>query len=94
MSHKPNPIDCSDIPLPKDLEQLIEAIAQNVHDVWAANRIAEGWSYGTQRDDVLKQTPCLVSYDQLPDEERDYDRNTAIETIKLILNMGYEIKKK
>lgn len=90
--YKPKPVDTSNIVLPKELVLLTERIAENVHDVWAQGRIKEGWSYGEKRDDVKKQTPCLVPYAELPEEEKEYDRNTAMETIKLILSLGYEIK--
>ena len=80
--------------LPKELEALAESLAENVHDVWAANRIAEGWSYGPVRDDAKKETPCLVPYEDLPEIEKAYDRNTAISTLKFIVAKGFEIKKK
>ncbi len=90
----PNPPDLSDVELPQEVASLIEAMAKNVHEVWAQNRIEEGWTYGEKRDDVLKQTPCLVPYEQLPEIEKAYDRNTAITTLKLILKSGFEIKYK
>ena len=92
--YKPNPADTSSIVLSDDLLELTEKIAENVHDVWAEGRIKEGWSYGEVRDDAKKETPCLVAYDKLPESEKEYDRNTALETVKLIIKLGYEIKKK
>ena len=89
----PRPIDTSDINLPEELNPLLEAMAKNVHEVWAATRIAQGWTYGTQRNDTEKKHPCLVPYDQLPEEEKVYDRNTSIETLKLIVKNGFGIKK-
>ena len=89
----PNVVDTSDIVLSKDLEDLIEAMAKNVHDTWAKNRIEQGWTLGPKRDDDKKQTPCLVEYEDLPDIEKDYDRNTAIETLKFIIKMGFQISK-
>lgn len=96
MKHKsyiPLPADTSEVELPQKLAELTEKMAQNVHEVWAAARIAEGWAYGPNRNDGLKQHPCLVPYDELPDSERDYDRHTAIETLKLIISLGYKIDK-
>ena len=43
------------------------------------------------RDDANKLTPCMVEYDELPESEKEYDRNTSLETIKLILKLGYTI---
>lgn len=91
--YKPLPIDTSDIELPDSLTPLIEAIAKNVHDVWAKSRIAEGWVYGEKKDNEKKTTPCLVPYEELPESEKDYDRNTAIETLKLVIKLGFDVKK-
>lgn len=93
MSYVPKPINTDDIVLNEDLTQLTEQIAKNVHEVWAASRIAQGWSYGPTRDDFMKTTPCLVPYAELSETEKEYDRNTAMETIKLIVSLGYTIKK-
>lgn len=89
----PKPADTKDIVLPDDLLELTEKIAENVHDVWAEGRIKEGWTYGESRDDKNKKTPCLVPYKELPEEEKAYDRNTAFETVKLIISLGYKISK-
>ena len=91
--YTPKPIDTSDVQLPEELYSLTEQIAANVHDVWAAGRIAEGWTYGETKDPVKKTTPLLVPYEELPEREKEYDRNTAFETLKLIIKMGYQIKK-
>ena len=56
--YTPNPIDTSDVILPEELTKLAELIAENVHEVWARNRIAQGWKLGDVRDDELKQHPC------------------------------------
>ena len=89
--YKPNPIDTSDIILPEELIALTDKIAENVHDVWAAGRISEGWVYGDKKDAEKKITPLLVPYGELPESEKDYDRNTALATLKLIVKLGYEI---
>ena len=91
--YKPTPIDTADVTLPDELLALTEQIAENVHDVWAASRIKEGWTYGETRDSAAKTTPCLVPYCELPEIEKEYDRNTAFETLKLIYKLGYRIQK-
>ena len=91
--YNPKPIDTSAIKLPKDLLDLGEQIAKNVHDVWAAGRIKDGWTYGPVRNDANKQHPCLVPYEELPEEEKAYDRNTAQETLRLIMKLGFNISK-
>ncbi len=91
MSYTPTPIDTSSIALPGDLLPLVEQLAENVHDQWAQSRLAEGWTYGPERNDALRQTPCLVPYDELPEIEKNYDRRTAVETLKAMLLLGYRI---
>lgn len=93
-AYTPNPIDTSDVKLPVELEELAEKIAENVHEVWSAGRIADGWTYGEQRDDANKNHPCLVPYSELTEAEKDYDRRTSQETVKLILKLGFDISKK
>jgi len=87
----PQPIDTSDVVLPKELDLLVEDMSRNVHEVWAETRIQQGWSYGEQRNDELKTHPCLIPYEELPEEEKEYDRNTALGTLKLILKLGFKI---
>lgn len=92
--YTPKPVDTSAVELPQELLKLTEQIAENVHEIWSCGRIAEGWVYGEKRDDSKKTTPCLVPYSQLSESEKEYDRNTAIETLKLIVALGYKIEKK
>lgn len=91
--YQPNPIDTTHVVLPEELLALTEKIAENVHDVWAVGRMAEGWTYGPEKNSEKKQTPCLVPYGDLPEQEKDYDRNTALETLRLIVKLGYRIEK-
>lgn len=92
-TYKPNPVDTSAVSLPEDLLPLIEEMAKNVHEVWAENRINDGWTYGPVRDDEKKQHPCLVAYEDLPDSEKEYDRATSQETLKLIIKSGFVIRR-
>ena len=92
--YKPNPIDTSKVELPDDLLELTEKIAENVHENWSVGRIADGWTYGETRNDEMKTTPCLVPYSELTDSEKEYDRVTALQTLKLIVSLGYQIEKK
>jgi len=92
-NYTPSPIDTANIQLPEELMALAEAISKNVHEVWAQNRMKEGWTYGPVRDDQKRQTPCLVPYEELPEEEKAYDRNTALATLKFIVAKGFKIVK-
>ena len=89
----PHPIDTSDIQLSEEMKQLVELIAHNVHDTWAQSRLKEGWTWGPTLDGDRKHHPCLVEYDELPETEKDYDRNTSIATLKTILKLGWTIEK-
>jgi hypothetical protein len=89
--YEPQPINLEDIELTDDLLELREAIAENAHDVWANARIKEGWSYGSERDDIKMKHPDLIPYSALPDGEKEYDRLMALDTIKLVKKLGFDI---
>lgn len=91
--YTPKPINVDDIVLDESLVEIQEIIAKNVHEVWAQSRIDEGWKLGEKVDSVNKTTPCLIPYEELPESEKDYDRNTAMQTLKLLVKLGYKISK-
>ena len=86
-------MDTSDVQLPQELNDLVEKMARNVHEVWAQSRIIQGWTWGPERSDALKHHPCLVPYEDLPEVEKAYDRDTALGTLKLICKLGFKITK-
>lgn len=92
--YNPNPIDTSKITLSSEIQSLAEQLAENTHDVWAAGRIKDGWTYGPVRNDAEKTHPCLIPYNELSDSEKEYDRATALETLKLISKLGFSITKR
>jgi len=81
------------VKLPVSLDDLVEKLAENVHNVWARNRLTDGWQPGPERSDHKREHPNLVPFDELPEEEKRYDRQTALETLKMIVAMGYRIEK-
>jgi len=91
MAYTPNPLDDTGVQLPQELSKLAEQLAENTHELWARQRIADGWQYGPQRNDDIRRHPCLVPYDQLPESEKEYDRLTVLGTLKAILALGYKI---
>lgn len=93
-TYTPNPIDTSNIEVPDELKTLSEKLAKNTHEVWSKSRISQGWTWGETRDDAGRKHPDLKPYDELSEQEKDYDRNTSMETIKVILSLGYQISKK
>lgn len=90
----PRPIDTSDVNLTDELLELREAIAEHFHDVWASERVSEGWTYGEQRNNELKTHPCMVPYEDLPAPAKEYDRIMALDTIRLVKKLGFDIVKK
>ena len=93
MNYKPEPIDTNGVVLTDDIMELSELIAKNTHEVWSAGRIRDGWTYGAERNDAEKHHPCLIPYEELSESEKEYDRNTSLETLKLIVKLGYRIVK-
>jgi hypothetical protein len=91
MTWDPTPIDTEGVRVPESLESLREKLAKNTHDVWARQRLADGWRQGPERDDAKKTHPSLVPYDELPESEKEYDRVTSQETLRAILKLGYRI---
>ena len=93
-TYTPKTIDTSHVQLTPDVEELVERLAENNHDIWAQKRIDEGWRYGQRRNDDAKEHPDLVPYDQLPESEKEYDKTTVVEVLKTIVAFGYELRKR
>jgi RyR domain len=91
-TYEPRPIDTAKVQLSEQLRQLTEQLAENAHDNWARRRLSEGWTWGPVRDDAAKKHPDLVPYAYLPESEKHYDRDTAMETLKAIIALGYRIE--
>ena len=77
--YKPRPVDTSDVQLNEEIIELTEQLAENLHDVWARRRLAEGWIYGPERDEVKKEHPSLVPFEDLPESEKEYSRSATME---------------
>lgn len=92
MTYTPRPIDTGHAALPTDLAPLVERLAENAHDLWAARRLAEGWTHGPWRDDARRTTPNLVSYAELPETEKEYDRDAVRETLRAVVALGYRLE--
>ena len=92
-AYSPSPLDTSNISVPESLLELTESLAKNVHEVWAAGRIAAGWKYGPVRDELKKEHPCLIPYEELTEEEKSHDRATALSTLRFVVANGFGIKK-
>lgn len=89
----PAPVDTSAVEIPRELAELAEMLSKNTHEVWARTRLEQGWRRGETRDDARKLHPCLIPYEELSEDEKTFDRNTALETIRLILALGFRISR-
>lgn len=91
--YKPHPINLSRVSLDKDIIELREVFAENVHEVWAKARLDDGWKYGPIRDDSNKTDPYLLPYDLLPEREKEYCRLIAMDSIKCLKKLGWGVIK-
>ncbi len=79
--------------LPDFLLSMLEGIAENVHEVWAQQKMAEGWTFGEAFDLLAKKHPSLKPYAELDELQKNYDRNTVLATLSFLLNQGSRIAK-
>ncbi|MGD9786204.1 MAG: RyR domain-containing protein [Hyphomicrobiaceae bacterium] len=93
-TYEPKPLDTTTVKLAPAQRQLVDALARNAHEVWAAKRVADGWVWGERRDDANKQHPCLIPYEQLPDSEKAYDIEIVEQTLKAALALGYKVSRR
>lgn len=91
MTQRGSLINTKEIGLPDELLRMSELLAANVHHRWVQRRFADGWQYGAKRDDNRKEDPSLVPYSELSQTEKEYWRETALDTIKTILACGFEL---
>ncbi|XP_014249566.1 ryanodine receptor isoform X2 [Cimex lectularius] len=87
----PIPVDTTMITLPNHVETIRDRLAENIHEMWAMNKIEAGWIFGENRDDIRRIHPCLVQFDKLPAAEKRYDTQLAVQTLKTIVALGYHI---
>jgi RyR domain len=93
VGYQPQPITLDGIEVAEELTGLIEALAKHVHDLWALQRLADGWTLGEKRDDTARTHPCLVRYEDLPESEKAYDRNVVLGTVRAVIALGFTISK-
>ncbi|KAK7907584.1 hypothetical protein WMY93_016196 [Mugilogobius chulae] len=87
----PTPIDTTQVVLPPLLDNVRDKLAENIHELWAMNKIELGWTYGKVRDDNKRQHPCLVDFSKLPETERNYNLQMSSETLKTLLALGCHV---
>jgi len=90
--YKPKPVDTSDVFVDEKILVISEQLAKNTHEVWAEGKLKEGWRYGKKLDADKKEHPSLIPYEELSEAQKDYDRHTAMETIKVLIKLGFSVK--
>ncbi|XP_076604100.1 ryanodine receptor 3 isoform X7 [Chaetodon auriga] len=90
--YKPSPLDLSDIKLTPGQELLVDKLAENAHNVWAKDRIKQGWTYGIQQDLKSKRNPRLVPYVLLDERTKKSNRDSLREAIRTLIGYGYNIE--
>lgn len=98
MVYNPRPSTMfEDIDLNEDLEEVGDAIAEYVHDVWSERRIREGYIYGPETNTDLSKGPLtnkhLKPFSELSEEEKDLDREMYIGALKLVRYLGFSLDK-
>ncbi len=88
----PTPIDTTGVVLAPEILEVVEVLARHTHDLWALQRLQDGWIHGGNRCDETRTHPCLVPYERLPDSEKQYDRNSAIGTVSALIALGYTLQ--
>jgi ryanodine receptor 2 len=94
MSDDESVIDASQVQLSAELLEVTEVLARHAHETWVRMRLDEGWTLGPRRDDDRREHPCLVPYAQLPETERETDRQMTLATLKAMRALGFEISRR
>ena len=90
--YKPQPLDLNHTQLTPQLDELVELLAENTHNVWAKERIKNGWTYGLVENAAQKRHPYLLPYDKVDPLIKKANRETALDTVKTLLAYGYLIE--
>uniref|UniRef100_A0A8K9UFG8 Ryanodine receptor 3 n=1 Tax=Oncorhynchus mykiss TaxID=8022 RepID=A0A8K9UFG8_ONCMY len=89
--YKPTPLDLSEEKLTAGHEVLVDKLAENAHNVWAKDRIKQGWTYGIQQDVKSRRNPRLVPYALLDERTKKSNRDSLREAIRTLVGYGYNI---
>ncbi|XP_074531886.1 ryanodine receptor 2 [Halichoeres trimaculatus] len=90
--YKPAPLDLSQVFLNPAHEELVKLMAENDHNVWARERIKQGWTYGAQQDVKAKRSPYLVPYSLLDERSRKGGMESVREAVCTLLAYGYSLE--
>ncbi|KAA0711620.1 Ryanodine receptor 3 [Triplophysa tibetana] len=90
--YKPAPLDLSDVKLTPGQELLVDKLTENAHNVWAKDRVKQGWTYGIQQDLKSKRNPRLVPYALLDERTKKSNRDSLREAIRTLIGYGYSVE--
>ncbi|XP_061097426.1 ryanodine receptor 3-like isoform X2 [Conger conger] len=90
--YKPAPLELCDVKLTPGQEVLVDKLAENAHNVWAKDRIKQGWTYGILQDLKSKRNPRLVPYALLDERTKKSNRDSLREAIRTLVGYGYNIE--
>jgi len=87
--YTPKPVLMEKSELSSEIQELIEKLAENAHDIWAEGKIRNGWEFGEELDKDTKKHPNLVPYSELSEQDKDYDREMVIGTISYLVKNNF-----
>ena len=72
----------------------IERLAIHAHDVWMKGKEDASWVHGSVKDPDAKPNPthpCILPWDELPEEEKKKDRDIAENIIPQLQSVGLRV---
>ncbi|KAM9224986.1 ryanodine receptor 1 isoform 1-T1 [Dugong dugon] len=90
--YKPAPLDLSHVRLTPAQTTLVDRLAENGHNVWARDRVAQGWSYSAVQDIPSRRNPRLVPYRLLDEATKRSNRDSLCQAVRTLLGYGYNIE--
>lgn len=73
-------------------DSLVERLAESEHRRWMQQRTTAGWTYAPVRDDGAKHHPLLVPYSDLPEAQKDHDRQPIRLLPELLRAAGLHVR--
>lgn len=71
----------------------VETLAEMEHARWNVERLKDGWHWGPEKDVDAKLSPYLVSWQDLPEDVRKWDRQAVRAIPKLLTDVELEIRR-
>lgn len=71
----------------------LEFLSRMEHRRWMDEKINAGWQYGPVKDPVRKSHPSLVSWEDLPEDEREKDRQAVRAIPELLAAVWFDIRR-